>query len=153
MPNETPTIAEMQTAWVTALRTGRNAETGVVYAQVQGALHTPDGFCCLGVACDIAEPFTDCQWEQGEEDSADGYSSEHFTFCEIALELPREVIEILGVPRADPHVKLTYKNFQGDETPWTLAGLNDKSEGGKFDFNAIADAIKGADWYVGDPEA
>lgn len=35
--------------WTRALRSGD-------YDQAQGALQTDDGFCCLGVACDIVIP-------------------------------------------------------------------------------------------------
>lgn len=40
---------EAAQAWVDALRSGK-------YQQVRNALRTPDGFCCLGVACDIDDP-------------------------------------------------------------------------------------------------
>ncbi len=35
--------------WIAALRSGE-------YAQATGYLRTPDGFCCLGVACDLIDP-------------------------------------------------------------------------------------------------
>lgn len=35
--------------WIAALRSGD-------YAQATGYLRTPDGFCCLGVACDLFDP-------------------------------------------------------------------------------------------------
>lgn len=39
-------IPEAKTAWLTALRDGS-------HAQAQRQLRTLDGFCCLGVVCDI----------------------------------------------------------------------------------------------------
>lgn len=38
---------EHRKIWVAALRSGK-------YQQAQGALRAGDGFCCLGVACDIS---------------------------------------------------------------------------------------------------
>lgn len=35
--------------WVAALRSGE-------YKQAQNHLHTPHGFCCLGVLCDVIKP-------------------------------------------------------------------------------------------------
>ena len=37
--------SEKKQQWLDALRSGK-------YPQVTGALHTDDGFCCLGVYCD-----------------------------------------------------------------------------------------------------
>ena len=48
MPEYTPEEQkEHRRLWVEALRSGE-------YAQYLGYLHTNDGFCCLGVACDIS---------------------------------------------------------------------------------------------------
>ena len=40
---------ELRDEWVAALRSGD-------YPQGQGALKTADGYCCLGVLCDIVDP-------------------------------------------------------------------------------------------------
>lgn len=39
--------AELKARWLTALRSG-------TYVQAREHLHTPEGFCCLGVLCDVA---------------------------------------------------------------------------------------------------
>lgn len=40
---------EIKASWTAALRSGK-------YPQVRGRLRTSEGFCCLGVYCDLAEP-------------------------------------------------------------------------------------------------
>lgn len=40
---------EIKKQWVEALRSGR-------YRQTQNTLRVNDGFCCLGVLCDLVEP-------------------------------------------------------------------------------------------------
>ena len=45
--------------WVVALRSGK-------YQQSQGGLHNADGFCCLGVLCDLhREQFPTHSWTHG----------------------------------------------------------------------------------------
>jgi hypothetical protein len=41
--------AEWKAKWVSALRSEK-------YKQAQGELRREDGYCCLGVACDLADP-------------------------------------------------------------------------------------------------
>jgi len=44
-------IPEIKEKWINALRSGE-------YEQIRGALRREEGFCCLGVLCDIIN--TDC---------------------------------------------------------------------------------------------
>lgn len=44
------------TEWVAALRSG-------AYPQTPGCLQDPTGFCCLGVACDIAAKHGGSEWD------------------------------------------------------------------------------------------
>jgi len=41
--------AELKARWVAALRSG-------TYAQTQNVLRNHEGFCCLGVLCDLVDP-------------------------------------------------------------------------------------------------
>lgn len=41
--------SEFLDRWIAALRSG-------TYTQAQGGLRRPEGFCCLGVACDVFDP-------------------------------------------------------------------------------------------------
>ena len=48
---------EVVKRWVAALRSGE-------YKQTQGQLWSGDGFCCLGVLCDLAAKDGGPQWER-----------------------------------------------------------------------------------------
>ena len=43
---------ENRRRWVEALLSGK-------YAQTKGVLHNDQGFCCLGVWCDVVSPFAE----------------------------------------------------------------------------------------------
>ena len=49
-----------QKKWIAALRSGK-------YRQTRGRLNDADGFCCLGVACDVFDP---TGWKQSFPHSA-----------------------------------------------------------------------------------
>ena len=40
---------ELETMWAAALRSGK-------YKQTKGALRTDEGYCCIGVLCDLVDP-------------------------------------------------------------------------------------------------
>ena len=146
----TPTAAEFHSIWVTALRNGRNADTGQVYVQAQTVLQTRDGFCCLGVACDIVAPYLDEQWEWREPARDGSPPMEHAAFYDDAAEMPSEVLTLFGlnVEQGDPK-----SSILRDGKAQSLATLNDEISGREYNFNAIADAIVASPWYLGDPNA
>lgn len=101
-------------AWVAALRSGE-------YSQGKHALRTDEGFCCLGVACDISglgewNERLGFEWEQDGE----GYEEQSL--------LPNHVMEWLGLTSHDGTIN--------DMT--TLASKNDKG----WTFAEIADVIE-----------
>lgn len=49
---------EIKDKWVAALRSGE-------YKQTSAALQTKEGFCCLGVLCDLHSKTTGIAWEVG----------------------------------------------------------------------------------------
>lgn len=52
----TPKQIALRNDWTAALRSGK-------YEQTDGQLKCADGFCCLGVLCDIIDP---SKWEEPE---------------------------------------------------------------------------------------
>ena len=114
---------------VEALRSGE-------YTQTDKALRDKDGYCCLGVACDLYrktekpdeqwEPVHE-QWEQWEP--AEGRSV--WAFMEATSALPEEVMNWLGFATAEGL-------FAEDCGISSLMLLND--EGKSFEY--IADAIE-----------
>lgn len=100
--------------WVAALRSGK-------YEQTKGHLHTPEGFCCLGVACDISPDLGG--WAR--EGDADYYPYEIAGVSEF---LPDEAVELY---------RLT-TDGGARENEDSLAGLNDRGD----TFAEIADVIE-----------
>ena len=109
-----PMKAGVKKRWVAALRSGD-------YTQGKGALRRGDGFCCLGVLCDVY------RIEKGEEWVRDG--DEIWLFGGRAVDLPLEVLTwagldpVLPIPVIDTH---------------NLAELNDD----EASFAEIADLIE-----------
>ena len=69
--------ADIKIKWIEALRSGP-------YPQEREALRTPDGYCCLGVLCDIVAPEG---WgpdlEHGED--VDYPNKELLASCDLAM--------------------------------------------------------------------
>ena len=78
---------ENRQKWVTALRSGK-------YEQVEGMLHSKNGFCCLGVACDISGLG---EWETNSAPNEDGNSFVYYTYLGENDILPNELVEWLGL--------------------------------------------------------
>lgn len=110
---------EIADKWVKALRSGE-------YKQAVGRLRTNEGFCCLGVLCDLHAKETRTKWDKL------GYFSNHFYFGE-SKKLPYKVIKWAGI-NPDPKVALKF-------IPRTsLIYMND---GMSATFDQIADYIEG----------
>jgi hypothetical protein len=99
--------AEIKARWIAALLSGE-------YEQAVGALRTADGYCCLGVLCDLHAKETQSRWR------GSCYKDQEAT-------LPRAVVKWAGLPSANPEVKIDGENKE-------LAVLNDE----EMDFAEIA---------------
>jgi len=108
--------------WVKAL-------TGKKYKQGRTRLRTRNGFCCLGVLCDLYGKETGVEWKK---------TSDGWVFLEKDCTLPRAVMKWAGLKSPNPNPNKP--NEWSSLTNRTLAGLND---GGKK-FKAIAKVIKEA---------
>lgn len=99
-------IAAWRIRWIKALLSGE-------YQQAHGALHRQDGFCCMGVACDLVDP--------------DGWAEDasHFRFQNLSIMFPtKEVARKFGM--------------RAGATGY-LAFLNDEA---KLGFQQIADILR-----------
>ena len=107
--------------WLAALRSGD-------YKQTVKRLHRPDGFCCLGVACDL---FNSDGWDVDLNWGTDAFSDQT---------LPEDVSRwLFDLWEADPVVYIKHS----DE--WmSLTSLND---GQGYTFEQIADALE--ETYLG----
>lgn len=110
--------------WTAALRSGD-------YPQGKNRLRSKEGFCCLGVLCDLAVKAGVVKVDHRKYHPGLPDSPEYWLFGDKLEEatLPREVRDWAGLPR-NPDVE-----FAGREQP--IAGVND--EGVRF--ATIADLI------------
>lgn len=122
--------------WVAALRSGE-------YKQVCSYLRTSDGFCCMGVACDIYAKETG----RGKWEPRNDWQEFQLDSDELALtsetELPHQVRRWLGLQECGGK----YVNPAHPTTLWYLISDNDgdpfvDSHPGNLDFAAIADIIE-----------
>lgn len=122
--------------WIQALRSGK-------YQQTDSQLRRGNGFCCLGVLCDVVNPNA---WTETDS-AADGtyYWGEKFAFAGKGeeYELPDEIIQLLGFHAGTGDFAQEYsddalKDAEGCSI-YSLAGLNDVL---KYSFNDIADFIE-----------
>lgn len=104
--------------WVKALRSGE-------YKQTTGALHNQDGFCCLGVACELAV-------EAGIVTSHDKGNLYTYGTSNNCGALPNEVSKWLGL-------STTWGGFNRGTESTDLPKLNDEEH---LTFEQIADIIE-----------
>jgi len=107
---------QIKEKWVSALRSGD-------YKQTQRRLHDENGFCCLGVLCDLYGKKNNVEWEPST------HYNNAYMFQDMTTVLPLSVMEWAGVEDYNPHV---------NGGPFTLAELNDRGS----TFNEIADLIE-----------
>jgi hypothetical protein len=106
---------QIKQKWLNALRSGE-------YQQTQNRLHDENGFCCLGVLCDLYGKENNVEWEL--EDDGTYYKFKYHT---VVLPLP--VVEWAGVGGYNPYIY---------SRSLTLSSLNDNGS----TFNEIADLIE-----------
>ena len=104
---------QVKEKWLSSLRSGD-------YKQTRQYLHKEDGFCCLGVLCDLYGKEHNVEWNLAN-------SGNNYEFQDETATLPLSVIEWAGVEDENPEIC---------ETP--LSRLNDNGS----TFNEIADFIE-----------
>lgn len=110
-------------AWIEALRSGK-------FEQTQGWLRNHEGYCCLGVACELA-------LEAGIiEESYFDDNSEYASYDGEDTELPEVVAEWLGL--TNPAGRYEPETPDPDVECWGLTWDNDKGK----TFDEIADIIE-----------
>lgn len=138
--------ADFKKQWLDALRSGK-------YQQTDGYLHIDDGFCCLGVACDIQHSSAPT-WKERDtrESELAGYVSIFETSngainMPLREDLPDDIYDVLRQPTdfADQYPEIDCDSdiviFDGDNVPSVMAafaGLNDAG----YSFDEIADWIE-----------
>jgi len=101
---------EIKKKWTEALKSGE-------YKQSSGFLQNQNGFCCLGVLCDLYAKENRIIWKE--------------ELLGHRTVLPVEVMRWAGLDRNNPYIDL--------DRPYSLAGLNDL---GEHSFSQIAAIIE-----------
>ena len=131
-----PMNTEIKARWTAALRSGE-------YPQAEGRLRATEGFCCLGVLCDLAVKDGIIAEKAPSLDSYGG----GWDYGETAnnLDLPQAVMDWAGLGQPNPDVNrdsLPAGAFTGDPSDQPKSGpnlalLNDSGT----PFDVIADII------------
>ena len=110
---------EIKSRWVADLHSGLYEQTYSILRSIDD-----DGWCCLGVLCDIYSRETENEWTK--------HSNGTMTIHGEGSLLPKEVAVWAGLESTDPIIKTS------DLVCTSLSILNDT---GKYNFDAIADII------------
>lgn len=120
---------DIKQRWLSALRSG-------AYTQAKGALATEDGFCCLGVLCEIAV-------EDGVVVKSEGlYYSPTDSSDQSDTELPLAVQNWAGfnyLPQSAHSNPYVIVDLNADTEERHLSELNDDYG---YDFSRLADVIE-----------
>ena len=134
-----PSIKEM---WVNALLSGD-------YSQTTGVLRSNDGYCCLGVLCDLYSQEVNRNW-QGKrytfsdavditETEAEEFNFDSFFYDDEMEHLPQAVVEWACLDNTNPSVQVEYTTDEGVYVEYVeLSQLNDTG----YDFKQIANYIQ-----------
>lgn len=128
---------QVKQKWVDALRSGE-------YQQATGKLKSQEGFCCLGVLCDLyAKEHEDAGWEyRGTDRPSD--PTDYWYFEDQSEFLPESVAQWAGFQDQTVYVKVLDENCCYDEDEEDVyyeidvAELNDNGDS----FKRIADLIE-----------
>lgn len=114
--------SEVKKLWLEALRDGKRKQT-------KAMLRDSEGFCCLGVLCDLYGEAHGVKWGPSSD-----YSTTRSFMTQVHLP-PPEVMHWAGLTVRDPIVE---EGETFDAIPLTLSGMND----GGASFLEIADKIE-----------
>ena len=114
---------QIKQQWVTALRSGE-------YTQARWNLQTEQGFCCLGVLCDLYAKETGTEWEVSTTEDDEPFT--YYYFDDHSNHLPEYVMKWADLESTSPSVKFAEGQLK------ELAILNDQGS----TFEEIAQLIE-----------
>lgn len=141
---------DIKTRWVAELRSGLPQTEGVL-ATSKGTDDIPEGYCCLGVLCEVAvKDGVVSKYVCDSEDCPDvEYDGEKST-------LPAAVMDWAGLDESNPEIEFTVHEAEeliekaGVSAGWAIPGANGKvsisladlNDDFKLNFEEIADLIE-----------
>lgn len=108
--------SQIKQQWITALQSGE-------YTQARWNLQTEQGFCCLGVLCDLYAKETGTEWEVSTTEDDEQFT--YYYFDDHSNHLPESVMKWADLESTSPIIKFDNVNIK------PLAVLND--EGSSFE--------------------
>ena len=126
---------QIKEKWVNALLSGE-------YNQGTGKLRSPNGYCCLGVLCDLYDKENNVEWEYKgyEEDNCVHNPTDYWTLDSASEFLPLSVKQWAELDSVIPQIKVI--EIDDEEESWeyveNLSELNDSGTS----FSEIAELIQ-----------
>ncbi len=128
---------EVAEKWVKALRSSKYRQAVGTLREKNEAPNGKDGFCCLGVLCDLAVQEGAIPEPEYSEESGDYLYGKKTKSAEL---LPPAVVEWAGLSKVNPQV-VDYEGEFGQSYGLTFSDLNDDYG---FTFRKIATLIEKA---------
>ena len=125
---------EVKQKWIGALRSGK-------YEQGSEKLRGHQGYCCLGVLCDLYSQEKNTEWEFRGYDETDYKPQDYWYFDGESEFLPDSVREWAGMSCKNPSVRVDVTGDE-DEDDWfyndEIANLNDSG----YTFKELSNVIE-----------
>ena len=121
--------ADIKAKWVADLRSGK-------FPQTDSVLRNDEGYCCLGVLCDLYSRETGVEWEPR--------SSNQFSMHSATSVLPDAVRVWADLPHEHGgYVAVSKRYDEGEETTvYHVPSLTELNDQWQYDFRQIADVIE-----------
>ena len=125
---------EVKQKWIDALRSGK-------YDQGSEKLRSVQGYCCLGVLCDLYSQEQDAEWEFRGIAETNLQPQDYWYFEGESEFLPESVRDWAGLPVGNPNVRVDVTE-EDDEDDWfyhdEIANLNDSG----YTFSELSNLIE-----------
>ncbi len=125
---------EIKEKWVSALLSGK-------YDQGDGKLRSVNGYCCLGVLCDIYSHEHNQEWKFRGNEETNLQPQDYWYFDDESEFLPESVRDWAGITQKSPYVKIDVQE-DNEEENWFyhehVADLNDSG----YTFTELANLIQ-----------
>ena len=125
---------EVKQKWIDALRSGN-------YEQGSEKLRTVNGYCCLGVLCDIYAQENDTQWKFMGNEETNFQLMDYWYFLDQSEFLPESVMNWAGLRTHNPSVRVYCEDSDDEDQRYyndEIANVNDSG----YSFSQIADIIQ-----------
>jgi uncharacterized protein YeaC (DUF1315 family) len=138
MPTLNKMNPQVKQKWIDALRSGK-------YEQGSEKLRGANGYCCLGVLCDLYAQEHNTQWEfRGYDENGDEtnpHPMDYWYFEDRSEFLPESVMDWAGLKTPNPSVRVYCEDSDDEDTRYytdEIANVNDSG----YTFNDLSKIIQ-----------